>query len=132
MREIRFRGLDATGRKGWVYGDLVHNKKVTLTGLEDRVMVGGYEVIQESVGQKTGLVDYVGNDVYEGDILRIHVDRERVGAVEYNPYYGCYVLKNGTSTCTLFFFRPCDVEIIGNKYENSDLLDKQLTKTRGL
>lgn len=34
-----FRGWDATGQHGWVYGDLVHNKKITETGLEDRVMV---------------------------------------------------------------------------------------------
>ena len=49
-RVIKFRGWDATGQKGWVYGDLVHNQKVTKEGLEPRVMVGGYEVIPESVG----------------------------------------------------------------------------------
>ena len=54
MREYVFRGYDAVGDKGWVYGDLVHNKKVTKTGLEDRVMVGGYEVVPESVGLFTG------------------------------------------------------------------------------
>lgn len=31
-----FRGFDAVGNKKWVYGDLVHNKRVDLT---DRVMV---------------------------------------------------------------------------------------------
>ena len=52
--EYKFRGFDATGQKGWVYGDLVHNQKVTRTGLEPRVMVGGYEVVSESVGLFTG------------------------------------------------------------------------------
>ena len=33
--EYKFRGFDAVGNKGWVYGDLVHNKKITKTGLED-------------------------------------------------------------------------------------------------
>lgn len=32
-RIIKFRGWDATGQKGWVYGDLYHNKKITRTGL---------------------------------------------------------------------------------------------------
>lgn len=52
-----------------MYGDLVHNQKVTKTGLEPRVMVGGYEVVPESVGLRSGLCDLKDNEIYEGDIL---------------------------------------------------------------
>lgn len=69
LREYKFRGWDATGQKGWVCGDLVHNKKVTKTGLEDRVMVGGYEVVPDSVGECTGVKCSRRTFIYEGDII---------------------------------------------------------------
>ena len=77
MRKSVFRGWDATGQKGWVFGDLVHNQKVTKTGLEPRTMVGGYEVFHESVGQFTGLHDEAGNRIFEGDIVEWRKDGKK-------------------------------------------------------
>lgn len=118
-RKWSFRGWDAIGDRGWVYGDLVHDKKVTLTGLEDRVMVGGYEVIPESVGIFTGLNDMYGKRIFEGDIVYVtYVDgwmdvcSKAVVMYEYN----CFV-------CHVYDVFKCIpltrcVEVIGTDYES--------------
>lgn len=70
MREIKFRGKTKDGE--WVYGDLLHaehdfKKGVDIVTEDWRQM----RVLQETVGQYTGLKDVNGKDVYEGDVIRV-------------------------------------------------------------
>lgn len=130
MREILFRGWDAEGRKGWVYGDLVHNKKCNRTEpfLTDRVMVGGYEVIPESVGQYTGLKDRDGERIFEGDIIGFNHylcddDPEVYWEVAVSFLNGvfciaedwCYPLRTAIREAEKFD----GVNIVGNEYERT-------------
>lgn len=116
-----FRGFDAVGKKKWVYGDLVHNKRVDLT---DRVMVGGYEVVPESVGVFIGLIDKNGNKIYENDIIK-----DRFGNVGYIRYdipmarfeYG-QRNENGTGSCWSWLEDRSVYEVIGNLFENKDMV----------
>ena len=123
--EYRFRGWDATGQKSWVYGDLTHSKRILQEEpyLEDRVMVGGYEVVPESVGLFTGRKDCHGDDLYEGDIVEIDVSekvclgyiffcRENAGLmyrVGNDAYSFCMVIQSQKK---------------GTIYENKELLEK--------
>lgn len=135
MRTILFRGYDAIGNKGWVYGDLVHNQRVTVTGLQPRVMVGGYEVLENTVGQFTGLMDKNGKKIFEGDIF---CRGKKMKASKF-PYHVCY--QNGSwvgidvngqwialinEPETPYSDVLSYIEVIGNMHENPILLtDKQ-------
>ena len=71
MREIKFRGKMGSNSE-WTYGDLVHDafngNKIFPIGIQ---APGCYpeEVIRDTIGQFTGLLDKNGKEVYEGDIV---------------------------------------------------------------
>ena len=115
-----FRGWDATGQRGWVYGDLTHGKKVHKDEpyLTDRVMVGGYEVIPESVSLCTGIKDKKGAMIYGGDIVSIDYDGKHLfnATIVWIDRYGGFLMdeENEQSYSPI----PNDyVTIIGNIYE---------------
>jgi hypothetical protein len=64
MRTIKFRGLRVDG-KGWVCGHYYDDE------IQSFIIYGinTYEVIPESVGQFTGLIDIQGKEIYEGDYI---------------------------------------------------------------
>lgn len=120
--EYKFRGFDAVGNKGWVYGDLVHNKKVTKTGLEDRVMVGGYEVVPESVGIFLGTKDSSGNELYEGDICSISCFGRLIYAkIVYIDFKAAFYFNGEGSTYPMDY--ASTIRKVGNIYENKELLN---------
>ncbi len=132
MRTIKFRGFDkGPGNKGWVYGYLTSDMKVTLTGTEPRMMIAGYEVDEDSIGQFTGLHDKKGAEIYEGDIVKfLSFERSRsnyvTGIVTF--YKCCYELKLIDSRIDAYLLSGLDdsqsyrLEVIGNVHDNPELL----------
>ena len=139
MREILFRGkrLD-TGE--WVYGyyckhierqvcpigdelkpeDIAH--LIINDGFADWNMprsLQGYDVDPVTVGQYTGLKDKNGVEIYEGDIVQNELGE--VFLVEYVRFG--YVLKQTGEPWCKFPYEYDEYEVIGNIYDNPDLLE---------
>ncbi len=131
MREILFRGKAVNlhnGSKDFVYGQYVQNrdgKMIYSDTWEDGIQK--HYVIEETVGQYTGLTDKSGTKIFEGDIL-IYTDKDQDKSTHKVfwsdtrlAFYACYTrypeLYGYASN-----FNKDDIEVIGNIHDNPELL----------
>ena len=129
MREILFRGKRngyAEQRdRDWLEGSLLvgDNGECEICYGTPRVRIT-YSVIPETVGQFTGLLDKNGKKIFEGDIVDILTENEKIGVVAYED--GGF-LVNADGFCVDFHsnINGTDLEVIGNIYDNPELLEAQ-------
>lgn len=119
MRYIKFRAVDE--KDGKIYQvnhiDNLNNSDETSYWTND--IEGGYKFYSKKLEQYTGLKDFNGIEIYDGDILQDVDDSTIVVVVEYDEAFGEYDCgDNNLYECT----RDCVV--IGNIHENADLLEE--------
>ena len=123
-REILFRGKrDDTGE--WVEGFYCGgNERKTLRPCifvyrPDRQSYDCQDIIPETVGQFTGMKDKNGRRIFEGDIILPHGYKPEACPVFYEDF--CFQIDS--NICVLCVADEEDIEVIGNIYDNPELLE---------
>lgn len=129
MREILFRGqtrkkgekvrIDGTPLDGiWVYGGIMVANRERSIIYQIEPNFDKFSVHSETVGQYTGLTDKNGVKIFEGDIVQ---HENLIVEVAYIEKYTRFAGKRKGCTMAMFDWKSC--EVIGNIYDNPELLE---------
>lgn len=131
MREILFRGkCNEIGKKcgQWIEGFYAKDDGKPLIAINKDNGINGYFVDPSTVGQFTGVTDKNGEKIFEGDIVKhesgaivlFHkvVFERRNGCAYFGAVMGEYETWGFCNS-----FPPTLVEVVGNIYDNPELLE---------
>ena len=125
-REIKFRGK-RTDNKEWVCGDLV-------TGLNNEYYIRHVVeygkskcaeitmVDKETVGQFTGFTDSENNEIFGGNLINSYQNDFMPTEVYWDDDLGQWATTNYHSTLSLCDSMQKDIKVLGNTYDNPELL----------
>lgn len=141
MREILFRGKAINRNEGchrteyqnceWVYGlvtrlydEQFKNLPAEMTNTNG---ISGIEIDYKTIGQYTNMLDKNGRKIFEGDIIDFlyRSDNDDYGIVQYDvdeTEFG--FVYNSIFEELGRYYRPKDIEVIGNIYDNPELVGR--------
>ena len=120
MREIKFRAWDKIDKKIMYVAEMILRYK----GIQGVILVDklpSVKVVKRwhdevELMQYTGIKDKNGREIYEGDIVKTPF-----GIGEIFMRLGCWFVENQKE---LGYFESGEIEVVGNVYESSKLLEK--------
>ena len=150
MRTIKFRGMDPKAEK-WVYGFYIHyedffrkreSHRIKSGAADSMPEEGGYdfcsgetEVLEETIGEYTGLTDALDKEIYEGDLVMLEGNPKDYRIVVFYEQAFCLAtpkeyqsLENGAHPyLNDYAHMPClnewmlqPVYVVGNIHEGPD------------
>lgn len=132
MREIKFRAWDKDIKKMYPVDTLDSEGKTTFThhALPEDTLKGNNcrHLINYELMQFTGLLDSKGKEIWEGNIVRWETSYGDIWEVHYHN--GGWVLADLPDNSEIeprirFDLYGINCEVIGNIYENSELLKEK-------
>ena len=124
MREIKFRAWHKEKKiMGEVLGIDILHKEIFFSN-EDVDCYEHTDFKDIELMQYTGLKDKNEKEIYEGDIVKLRANHG-IGVIKYSDEWGAFVVEyikpRPLVVLGMNYYKE-DIEVIGNIYENSELL----------
>ena len=122
MHEILFRGKNIDNGY-WMYGTPISLRNgETYMNFEFMGMIDRTLVIPETICQYTGLTDKNGKKVFEYDIVKAYDPLDEISFIGVVKYFDGSFYICDTDFCSYYRWMDYEVEVIGNIYDNPELL----------